>query len=148
MEIFIANLDTGIEEELLSKLFEAFGPVTNTVLVRDKETRMSKGYGFVIMQNAIDAQRAIDDLNGRELAGKILSVKPSVPKEQRTLPNKPNNFVSVSFNNNKIVTNAMSNDDEMNEPVQEEEISVKVVNEANYTTSIADDGLVKISFSS
>jgi len=145
MEIFIANLHSDIEEELLSKLFEPFGPVTSVVLVRDKETRLSKCYGFVIMDSAIDAQRAIDDLNGRELAGKILSVKKSTPKDQRVSHKKPGDFVSVSFNKEGISTQTVT-DDEYEEPKEMEEVSVKVIDEAEFTTTSLENGLIKINF--
>jgi RNA recognition motif-containing protein len=148
MEIFIANLNANIEEELLLKLFEAFGTVTKTVLVRDKETRKSKGFGFVTMDNAIEAQRAIDELDGRELGGKVLSVKESTPRDSKETTRKQEDAPSDSFRQEnktkKLQEDFIDTKDDDFEERKEEPI--KLVNETKYTKTTTDDGFVKISF--
>ena len=139
MEIFIAKLDAGIEDELLAKLFEPFGPVSKAIIARDAETLKSKGFGFVTMENAIDGQRAIEDLNGRELAGRTLVVKPSIPKDERIAPiygtprEKPV-FVNYEQDNEES--------DIMHKPV------TKVINKTDYKKDYIGDDLVKIRFKS
>jgi RNA recognition motif-containing protein len=145
MEIFITNLDPGIEENLLTTLFEAFGSVTSSVLIRDKETRVSKGYGFIIMENVIDAKRAIDDLNGRKLAGKILGVKPSVPKGERA-SQKVKKYPTNPTIRDKDESNFSSEAYEEADAGEKEEITVEVINGTAYKKSVTDDGLIKISF--
>ena len=58
----------------LQKLFEGVGRVINCDVVTDGTTRMSKAIGFVEMATVEEAQRAIDQLNGRELAGRVIRV--------------------------------------------------------------------------
>lgn len=131
MEIFIANLDKGIQEELLSKLFEAFGPVSKAAIAKDKVSGGSKGFGFVTMENTVEGESAITELNGRELAGKTLEVKKSIPKDRKysqRVHERGNDY---------------SNSEETE---YKENISDKVIEEAEYSTKALEDGLVKISF--
>jgi RNA recognition motif-containing protein len=75
MDIYINNLPFNVDEGHLQILFEPFGNVLSTTIVKDTRSGRSKGFGFVKMQNPLDAERAIDDMNGRELAGKLLFVQ-------------------------------------------------------------------------
>jgi len=145
MEIFIANLDTGIEEELLTKLFEVFGSVSSTIIVRDKITRASKGYGFVIMDSASNAQRAIDDLNGRELAGQKLIVKVSLPKDSITSRKKP--YYPKDVNSQKDSSKSkMMHEDFEEEPEKSIKEFKEIIDETKFTKTTLEDGLIKISF--
>jgi cold-inducible RNA-binding protein len=62
---------TGAE---LQKLFEGAGQVVNCDVVTDGTTRYSKAIGFVEMATEQEARRAIEQLNGRELAGRVIHV--------------------------------------------------------------------------
>jgi RNA recognition motif-containing protein len=64
MNIFVSNISFKVREQALSELFAQYGQVTNVRIIKDKETRRSKGYGFVEMENDAEAQSAIDALNG------------------------------------------------------------------------------------
>jgi RNA recognition motif-containing protein len=64
MNIFVSNISFKVREQALSELFAQYGQVTNVRIIKDKETRRSKGYGFVEMENDTEAQSAIDALNG------------------------------------------------------------------------------------
>jgi RNA recognition motif-containing protein len=66
MNIFISNISFKVREQSLSELFSQFGEVTSVRIIKDKETRRSKGYGFVEMANDNEAQAAINALNGTE----------------------------------------------------------------------------------
>jgi RNA recognition motif-containing protein len=66
MNIFISNISFKVREQALSELFSQFGEVTSVRIIKDKETRRSKGYGFVEMANDSDATAAINALNGTE----------------------------------------------------------------------------------
>ncbi len=66
MNIFVSNISFKVREDSLSELFSPFGEVTSVRIIKDKETRRSKGFGFVEMANDEDGQRAIDALNGTE----------------------------------------------------------------------------------
>lgn len=64
MNIFISNISFKVREQALQELFEQYGKVTSVRIIKDKETRRSKGYGFVEMENESEAQAAINALNG------------------------------------------------------------------------------------
>lgn len=81
--IFIANLDWSITSEDLKTTFSAFGPVHYAHVVYDKETKKSKGFGYIEMENADHAINAIQALNGLEVNGRKLDVKIASPKENR-----------------------------------------------------------------
>jgi RNA recognition motif-containing protein len=66
MNIFVSNISFKVREQALSELFSQFGEVTSVRIIKDKETKRSRGFGFVEMANDADAQRAIDALNGTE----------------------------------------------------------------------------------
>jgi cold-inducible RNA-binding protein len=66
MNIFISNISFKVREQALSELFSQYGEVTSVRIIKDKETRRSKGYGFVEMANDDEANAAINALNGTE----------------------------------------------------------------------------------
>jgi RNA recognition motif-containing protein len=97
VNIFIANLDWEITSEDLKTTFSAFGPVTYAHVVFDKETKRSKGYGYVEMEDTDHAINAIQALNGMEINGRKLDVKIASPKGNRPpkkepAPKKPTGF--------------------------------------------------------
>lgn len=79
MKLFVARLPQSATSESIKTLFESFGSVTEAKVIMDRETGMSKGYGFVQMATTEAAQNAINNLNGFELDGKDILVKPSDP---------------------------------------------------------------------
>lgn len=81
--IFIANLDWSITSEDLKATFSSFGEVTYAHVVYDKETKRSRGYGYVEMESTDDAIKAIQALNGLEVNGRPIDVKIASPKESR-----------------------------------------------------------------
>lgn len=83
MNIFVAGLSYQISEAELSQVFEEYGEVSSARIITDKETRRSKGYGFVEMPNDDEAKHAISELNDAELAGRTLSVSEARPREER-----------------------------------------------------------------
>ena len=66
MNIFVSNISFKVKEQTLSDLFAQYGEVTNVRIIKDKESRRSKGYGFVEMANYDEANAAINALNGIE----------------------------------------------------------------------------------
>jgi RNA recognition motif-containing protein len=64
MNIFVSNISFKVREQALSELFSQYGEVTSVRIIKDKETRRSKGYGFVEMPSDSEGQAAIDALNG------------------------------------------------------------------------------------
>jgi RNA recognition motif-containing protein len=66
MNIFVSNISFKVREQALSELFSTYGEVTGVRIIKDRDTRRSKGYGFVEMPNDQEALNAIQALNGTE----------------------------------------------------------------------------------
>lgn len=81
--IFVGNLSFGSTEDSVRSLFEAYGQVDKVNLITDRDTGQPRGFGFVEMSVNADADRAIAELNGRELDGRALNVNEARPKSDR-----------------------------------------------------------------
>jgi cold-inducible RNA-binding protein len=81
--IFVGNLNFGATEDAVRSMFEAYGAVERVNLITDRDTGRAKGFGFVEMAADADADRAIAELNGRELDGRALNVNEARPKTDR-----------------------------------------------------------------
>ncbi len=66
MNIFVSNISFKVREQSLSELFSQFGEVSSVRIIKDKETKRSRGFGFVEMPDDNAGQQAIDGLNGTE----------------------------------------------------------------------------------
>jgi len=84
MNIYVGNLSYRLRENDLRGVFEEYGQVDSCRIVTDRETRRSKGFGFVEMPDDEAASKAIAELNEAELEGRKLIVKESLPREQYT----------------------------------------------------------------
>jgi RNA recognition motif-containing protein len=82
MKLYVGNLSHQVSEDELSQAFEAFGQVESAIIIRDKFSRESKGFGFVEMPSSQEAQAAIAGLNGKELKGRTLNVNEARPREE------------------------------------------------------------------
>lgn len=82
--IFVGNLHFGATEGAVRSLFEAYGSVERVNLVTDRDTGQARGFGFVEMSVNAEADRAIAELNGRELDGRALNVNEARPKPERS----------------------------------------------------------------
>ena len=80
MDIYVGNLSYKSTDDDLRGLFAEYGEVTSARVVTDRETGRSKGFGFVEMPNAEEAQKAIDAINGNDFQGRKLRVNESHPK--------------------------------------------------------------------
>ncbi len=81
--IYVGNLDFGATEDSIRSLFEAYGTVDRVSLVRDRDTGRSRGFAFVEMANAAEADQAISALDGRDVDGRALKVNEAQPKPDR-----------------------------------------------------------------
>ncbi len=75
MNITVLNLSRKTKAEHLIKLFTPYGTVQSCDIVVDKETGLSKGFGFVKMLNDDEASAAITSLNGKNFGGNKIRVK-------------------------------------------------------------------------
>jgi RNA recognition motif-containing protein len=83
MNLYIGNLSWSISEPELQQTFETYGEVSSCKIVKDKLTNRSKGFGFVEMPNADEANAAITALNGKDVKGRNISVNEARPREER-----------------------------------------------------------------
>ena len=81
LNIYVGNLNFDTTERELEAAFAAYGTVTSARLATDRDTGRARGFGFVEMSNAEEAQAAIAALNGKELSGRTLTVNEARPRE-------------------------------------------------------------------
>ncbi|XP_037076998.1 RNA-binding protein 39-like [Pollicipes pollicipes] len=74
MRLYVGSLHFNITEDMLKGIFEPFGKIDDIQLIMDSQTGRSKGYGFLTFNKADDAKRALEKLNGFELAGRPMKV--------------------------------------------------------------------------
>jgi RNA recognition motif-containing protein len=82
-KLFVGNLSFNTTENDLQDAFAAFGTVTEANLMMDRMTNRPRGFGFVTMSSAEEAQKAIAGLNGKEIDGRALTVNVARPREER-----------------------------------------------------------------
>lgn len=80
MKLLVRNLARSTTEDELQALFEPFGLVQSCSLVMDKESGLSKGFGFVEMPKPGNGKAAMKQLNGKEIAGNKIRVKKAESK--------------------------------------------------------------------
>ncbi len=78
--LFIGSLAWATNDNSLKDFFETIGEVTSARVVTDRDTRKSKGFGFVEFADEANNQKAIDQLNGKTLDGREISVTLARPK--------------------------------------------------------------------
>ena len=83
MRLYVGNLSRDVNEEDLRETFQAFGKVDEVVIVKDKFNSVPKGFAFVEMPVQAEAQKAIEDLSGKELKGRSIDVNEARPKTDR-----------------------------------------------------------------
>jgi len=83
MKIYVGNLPYSIRDAELEELFAPYGEVTSANVIIERETNRSKGFGFVEMPSKTDAEKAIAELNNKEINGRGLKVNEAKPREDR-----------------------------------------------------------------
>src|SRR5579859_2654686 len=81
MRIYVGNLPWSMTESQVRTLFAEFGHVADCALVKDRETGRSRGYAFVDMPTAGEAQEAMAALHGQEFGGRRLTVNEARPRQ-------------------------------------------------------------------
>ncbi len=82
-KLYVGNLSFSIDETSLQQMFSEFGSVTSAKIIMDRDSGRSKGFGFVEMSSAAEAQAAIQKMNGHEVEGRALTVNEARPQEPR-----------------------------------------------------------------
>ena len=82
MNIYVGNLPYNTNENEMREAFEAYGAVSSVSIIKDKFTGRSKGFGFVEMPDAAQANAAIEAFNGKDFKGRNLKVNEARPREE------------------------------------------------------------------
>lgn len=84
VKLYVGNLSYDTTEDELKALFESAGTVNLVELIKDRDTGSSKGFAFVTMASQDDANKAIEQINGRSLGNRELRVSTARPREERS----------------------------------------------------------------
>ncbi len=83
-KLYVGNLSYQVDDEALNNFFESNEiPVQSVVIVKDKYTDRSKGFGFVEVSSQEEVDKAIEVMNGKELDGRAVTVNQARPREER-----------------------------------------------------------------
>ncbi|HUF61387.1 MAG TPA: RNA-binding protein [Verrucomicrobiales bacterium] len=83
MKLYVGNLAFETTETDIRDAFERFGSVTDVVVMTDRMTQRSRGFGFVTMSANQEGKAAIEGLNGQDLHGRSLTVNEARPRDDR-----------------------------------------------------------------
>ncbi|UCE99712.1 MAG: RNA-binding protein [Planctomycetota bacterium] len=83
MNIYVGNLPSEATEDSLRQAFEGFGQVESVNIIKDKYSGESRGFGFVEMPSKQEAEKAIEEMNGKDLMGRALNVNEARPRTER-----------------------------------------------------------------
>ncbi len=82
-KLYVGNLSFSATEQDLEEVFGEIGTVQSINIIEDRDTGRSRGFGFVEMSSAEEAQNAIAELDGKEVEGRNLKVNEAKPRENR-----------------------------------------------------------------
>lgn len=81
-KVFVGNLPFSVRNNELREEFSKFGDVEDAVVITDRQTRRSKGFGFVTFVNEEDAKKAISEMDGKDFMGRAIKVNEAKPREE------------------------------------------------------------------
>ncbi len=83
LRIYVGNFGFETSEQELRDAFEAYGQVQEVSMIQDRDTGRPKGFAFVEMPASAEAEAAIGALNGKEFAGRAITVNEARPRRER-----------------------------------------------------------------
>jgi RNA recognition motif-containing protein len=83
MKLFVGGLSWNTDDSLLRREFERFGDIEEAVVISDRETGRSRGFGFVTFKDASAGQQAIQEMNGTTLDGRTIAVNEAQERAPR-----------------------------------------------------------------
>lgn len=92
LKLYVGNLSYDTTEEDLRALFSGAGTVTSVALIKDRDTRRSKGFAFIEMGSQSEAEEAIKAFNGTRLDDREIKVNIARPREPRSSSNYSNRY--------------------------------------------------------
>lgn len=86
MNLYVSNLGYGFRDEELTQLFAAYGQVSSAKIIKDRSTGKSKGFAFVEMPDNAEAEKAMQELDGKMIDGRPVKVVEARPREEKRSP--------------------------------------------------------------
>ena len=81
VKLFVGNLPFKVGDKELNDLFSSYGEISEAVVIKDKYSGRSKGFGFVTFAEKDAADKATSEMNGKEIEGRGLTVNEARPME-------------------------------------------------------------------
>lgn len=88
MKLYVGNLPFSATRDGLLKMFESFGEIEEALVVENKFSGRSKGFGFVTFKEEASGKKAIEELNGKEFEGRTLTVSEAKPFDPDAKPKR------------------------------------------------------------
>ena len=82
-KLYVGNLPYSVDQAQLEQAFAPFGTVESAIVINDRDTGRSKGFGFVEFASDDEAQKAIDEMNGTSLGPRQITVNEARPRAPR-----------------------------------------------------------------
>lgn len=98
MKIFVGSLPFTMQEDGLRDYFEKFGTVSSATIIMDKISGRSRGFAFVEMEDEQEAKKAIQELNGKEVAGRTIVVNQAEDRRDNNRGDNQGGYNSGGFN--------------------------------------------------
>ena len=83
-KLYVGNLPWSVTNESLQEMFASFGEIVEAIVISDRMSGRSKGFGFVTFANDADAEKAVAEMNDKEMEGRKIVVNVARPREERT----------------------------------------------------------------
>lgn len=94
VKLYVGNLPFSVSDKELNELFASYGEITEATIIKDKFSGRSKGFGFVTFADSASAEKAISEMDGKEIQGRALKVNEAKPIDPDRPPRR-------SFNRNR-----------------------------------------------
>lgn len=82
-KLFIGGLPWSMSSQSLKDLFAQYGEIVDAVIISDRETGRSKGFGFITFAKEEDAEKAKQEMNGKDIEGRSIIVNTAKPREDK-----------------------------------------------------------------
>jgi len=82
-KLYVGNLPWSITNDSLRELFASYGEITDAVVITDRMSGRSKGFGFVTFANEADAEKATAEMHDKDIEGRKIIVNVARPREER-----------------------------------------------------------------
>ncbi len=154
MKLYVGNLSWSVDDRALKNIFASYGEITEAVLIKDKFSGRSKGFGFVTFANDADAKKAIAEMHEKNVEGRPLTVseaKPMIPRDNDSRRNNSDNgpseapMANPSQINNRFEDEDMDDEDDMDtveeakEDASSDEPAIEEATEAEESTEEDED---------